>query len=100
MGENTDKTVKRIILEYEDGSTEAFNEGLVFCIKETKLSKDYDVLSHIVGMTKEELATAVDMSIMLGEEYDLFDDEALEGKVSLATNCGIFAKLRSMQFDD
>lgn len=84
MNENKKAAAKRITVEYEDGSVEELDKGLVFRFENEDEDTDTALITaELVNMTGRDLYTVVSASVELGVKLGMFG-----GKEGLADEEG------------
>lgn len=72
-----DKTAKKIVVEYEDGSVKELEKGLVFHLGEVQENGNIEITAEMVSMSGKDLYTVVSAALELGMKLGMFRD--LEG---------------------
>lgn len=84
MSEDKKAAAKRITVEYEDGSVEELDKGLVFRFENEDEDTDTALITaELVNMTGRDLYTVVSASVELGVKLGMFG-----GKEGLADEEG------------
>lgn len=73
MSEDKKAAAKRITVEYEDGSVEELDKGLVFRFENEDEDTDTALITaELVNMTGRDLYTVVSASVELGMKLGMF----------------------------
>ena len=73
MSEDKNAAAKRITVEYEDGSVEELDKGLVFRFENEDEDTDTALITaELVNMTGRDLYTVVSASVELGMKLGMF----------------------------
>lgn len=73
MSEDKKAAAKRITVEYEDGSVEELDKGLVFRFEDEDEDTDTALITaELVNMTGRDLYTVVSASVELGVKLGMF----------------------------
>ena len=76
MSEDKKAAAKRITVEYEDGSVEELDKGLVFRFENEDEDTDTALITaELVNMTGRDLYTVVSASVELGMKLGMFSSK-------------------------
>ena len=68
MADNSEKSVKKITLEYEDGSEEELDKGLVWHFEPQDDGDTVEITAELLNMTGRGLYTVVGAAIEMGQK--------------------------------
>ena len=72
MANNNEKAVKKITLEYEDGSVEELEKGLVWRFDPLDDGDTVKITAELLNMTGRDLYTVVGAAIEMGQKLGMF----------------------------
>ena len=73
MADNSEKSVKKITLEYEDGSVEELEKGLVWHFEPQDDGDTVRVTAEMLNISGRDLYTVVDAAIGFGQRLGMFN---------------------------
>ena len=72
MADNSEKSVKKITLEYEDGSVEELEKGLVWHFEPQDDGDTVRITAEMLNLTGSDLYTVVGAAIEMGQKLGMF----------------------------
>ena len=73
MADNSEKSVKKITLEYEDGTVEELEKGLVWHFVPLNDGDTVEITAELLNMTGRDLYTVVGAAIEMGRRLGMFN---------------------------
>ena len=75
MSENTDKTIKKITLHFDDGSERTINKGFICGFVQDEIEGTVQSNMHLVNVNGSELETVVLLVLELASKLGMFNGE-------------------------